>query len=164
MDTKMKWKKNIFSNLYNITLNGEQIGKLRDKSFSQSANGEINGKEYTFKTKGIFKQRTEIIDNLENKVIGEINYNNWMTKATISIGNKMIKWKYDNLWNTKWSLFNEGGINIKYSGSSTKGQIDSNTDDPLLILSGLFVTNYYWQMTIAVIVAVFIPVWVTVLH
>lgn len=78
MQTKLTWRKNYFSNLYSIYSNGQQIGKLKDKTFSQIANGELNGKEYTFKTKGFFKQHTEIIDNSENKVIGEIIYNNWM--------------------------------------------------------------------------------------
>ncbi|MBN2812612.1 MAG: hypothetical protein JXQ80_00975 [Bacteroidales bacterium] len=163
MQTKLTWKKNFFSNLYNIYANGQQIGNLKDKSFSQISNGEFNGKKYTFKTKGFFKQHTEIIDHVENSVIGEIIYNNWMTKATISIDKKSVNWKYDNVWNTKWSIFNSEGINIQYTGSSSKGQIDSNTDDALLLLSGLFVTNYYWQMTIAVLVAVFVPLWVTVL-
>jgi len=164
MQTKLIWKKNVFSDLYSIYSNGQQIGKLKDKTFSQSANGELNGKEYTFNTKGFFNQHTEIIDNSENKIIGEIVYNNWMTKATISIDNKTMNWKYDNMWNTKWSIFNSEGIKIQYSGSSTSGQIDSNSDDPVLLLSGLFVTNYYWQMTVAVLVAVFVPVLTAVLR
>jgi len=164
MQTKLRWKKGLFSNLYSIYSNGQQIGKLKDRSFSQTANGELNGKEYTFKTKGFFKQHTDIIDNLENKVIGVITYNNWMTKATISVANKTIHWKYDNLWNTKWSIFNSEGIKIQYTGSSTSGEIDSNIDDALLFLSGLYVTNYYWQMTIVVLVAVFVPIWTTVIR
>ena len=122
----------------------------------------LNGKKYTFKTKGFFKQHTEIIDSSVNKVIGEITYNNLMTKATIVVDNKKINWKYDNLWNTKWSIYNSEGVNIKYSGSSTSGQINSNIDDALLLLSGLFVTNYYWQTTVAVLVVVFVPIWITV--
>lgn len=163
MQSKLKWRKNFFSNLYSIYSNGQKIGILKGKTFSQTSNGELNGRKYTFKTKGFFKQHTEIIDDSENKVIGEITYNNWMTKATISVDYKKNNWKYDNLWNTKWSVFNTEGIDIKYSGSSTSGQIDANTDDSLLLLSGLFVTNYYWQMTIVVVIAVFAPVWTTVL-
>ena len=162
MQTNLTWKKGFFSNLYSIYQNGELIGKLKDETFSQNANGALQGKEYRFKSKGFLKQHTEIIDSNEEKVIGEINYNNWMTKATITINSKVISWKYNNIWNTKWSLFETEGINIKYSGSSTKGQIDSNVDDSLLILSGLFVKNYYWQMTIAILVAVLF-FWITVL-
>jgi len=159
MQRKLRWTKNIFTNIYSIYSNGQQIGKLEDKTFSQSANGNLNGKEYTFKTKGLLKQHTEIIDCSENKVVGEITYNIWMTKATISVDNKTINWKYDNLWNTRWSIFNSEWIEIKYAGSLTSGQIDSNIDDALLLLCGLFVTNYYWQMTIVIFVAVFVPIW-----
>jgi hypothetical protein len=110
--------------------------------------------KYAFKTKGIFKQHTQILDNQSNNMIGEIAYNNWMTKATLSIQNKKTYWKYENIWNTKWSIFNSEGIQINYSGSSGSGKIESNTKDDLLLLSGLFVINYYWQMTIAILIVV----------
>ncbi|SRR6056297_17229 len=161
MQKKLKWEKGVFSNLYKIYSNGEQIGNLKDKSFSQSGIGVLDNKEYLFKTKGFFKQKTQIIDTAEKKVVGEINYSNWMTKATITINDKTVNWKYDNVWNTKWSVFNSEGINIEYSGSSTGGQIETNIDDALLLLSGLFVTNYYWQITIVILVAVFVPILTT---
>lgn len=154
----IQWKKKLLSNTYSIYSNKQIIGKLENKTFSKKASGELNGKEYTFKTKGFLKQNTEIIDNKENKVIGEITYNTWMTKATISISKQSIIWKYDNAWNTKWSISNKAGIEIKYAGTSASGKIESNTDDALLLLSGLYVINYYWQMSIAVMVAVFIPI------
>ena len=163
MQTKLRWKRNLFSSSTIIYSNGQRVGELKDKTFSQTAIGVLNGKKYSFKTKGFFKQETEIIDSFENKVVGEITYNNWKTNAIISIDNKKINWKYDNLWNTKWSIFNSEGIKIQYSGTSTSGQIDSNIDEAVLLLSGLFVTNYYWQMTAAVLVAVFVPIWTTVL-
>lgn len=164
MHTNLRWEKGLFSKTYSIYTNNQLVGKLTDKIFSQSASGEMNGKEYTFRTKGLFKQHTEILDNKENRVIGEITYNSWMTKATLSVLGKMINWKYDNIWNTKWSIFDSEEININYTGSSMKGNIDSSTDDALLLLCGLFVTNYYWQWTAVILVAVFIPIWVTVLQ
>ena len=159
MQTNFKWKKGFFSSTYNIYSQGQIIGKLKNNSFSQIAEGEINGKKYKFITKGFFNQQTEIHDAINNKVIGNITYNGWMTKATLLILDKESKWKYDNLWNTKWSIFDSNGIEIKYSGSSSKGEINSNTDDDLLLLSGLFVTNYYWQITIIIIIAASIPIW-----
>lgn len=164
MDTKLIWKKKLFSGSYTIYSNGQQIGKLKDRSFSQTADGNLNGRAYAFKTKGFFKQHTEIVDRSENRVIGKIQYNTWMTKARISIGNQLINWKYDNLRNTKWSIFDSEGVMVRYTGSSTRGQIDSNTDDALLLLSGLYVTNYYWQSTVAVFIAVFLPIWIAVLN
>ncbi|MDB4323772.1 hypothetical protein N9963_00030 [Crocinitomicaceae bacterium] len=159
MQNKFSWKKGLFSSLYKIYSNGQQIGILKDKMFSQTSNGEINGEKYTFKTKGIFKQHTEIIDNQEEKVIGQISYNNWMTKATISIFDKTFIWKYENIWNTKWSVIDSEGNSINYSGDSTSGKIESTLEDDLLLLTGLFVTNYFWQITIVIIFIIFIPMW-----
>lgn len=164
MKTNYSWTKGFFSNLYNIYSNETLIGSLKDKSFSQTAEGKVNGKEYIFKTKGFLKQHTEIIDSSENRVIGEITYNNWMTKATISLNDKTINWKYDNPWNTKWSLFDLTGTLMSFSSSSSKGQIESNVDDELLILTGLFVLNYYWQTTAVVLIAAFIPIWISVIN
>ncbi len=160
---KLRWKKGIFSNTNIIYSKDRQIGKLNESSFSRSATGELNGKIYTFKKKGYFRQTSEIIDVSENKVIGEITYNSWMTKATIKIGDKTIHWKYDNSWNTKWSVFNAEGVRIKYAGSSMSGQIDSNIDDPLFLLCGLYVINYYRQISIAIFIALFVPIWMNAL-
>ena len=157
MQTNLTWKKGIFSNLYKIYSNGVQIGNLKNKWFSQSCISVLDNKEYLFKTKGFFHQKTQIIDTAENKTVGEISYNSWMTKATITLNDTSIQWKFDNLWGTKWSVFNSEGISIQYSGSLTCGQIDSTIDDALLLLSGLFVANYYWQMTIVIVVAVIVP-------
>lgn len=164
MEPKLSWKKGFFDSTYKIYSDGVVIGSLKDKTLSQSAEGEFNGKTYTFKTKGFIKQTTQIIDSQSNEIIGEIAYNSWMTKANIRILDKSINWKYDNLWNTKWSISNTEGIQINYSGSSGSGKIESNTNEGLLLLTGLFVTNYYWQMTLTIIIAAFIPIWVSVMN
>jgi hypothetical protein len=164
MNTILTWKKGIFSYTYNIFSEGKLIGKMKNNCFSQSADGELYGMKYTFTTKGFFNHHTLIMDNQTNSIIGEINYNNWMTKATLSIQNKKTYWKYENMWNTRWSIFNSEGIQINYSGFSSSGKIESNTEDHLLLLSGLFVTNYYWEMTVAILVAAFVPIWTTILH
>lgn len=158
MNINLKWKKSLFSSTYSIYSNNQLIGKLKDKELSKTAYGELDGKKYIFKTKGFFKQHTEIFDNKDNKLIGEITYNNWMTKASILVNNKKINWKYDNLWNTRWSIVDSEGIEIKYTGTSGRGQIDSNSDDPLLLLSGLFVINYYWQIATAALISILIPI------
>lgn len=81
-----------------------------------------------------------------------------MTKATFHINDKKYLWEYTNLWNTKWRIYDFDNVEIQYEGSSSNGNVDSNTDDELLLLSGLFVINYYWQMTIIIMVAVIIPI------
>ncbi len=134
------------------------MGSLSNKSFSQTSRGELNEKKYTFKTTGFFNQHTQIIENNENKIIGEITYNNWMNKATININGKKFELKYNNIWNSKWSITSLNETQISYNSSTSTGQIQSNTDNELLILSGLFVANYYLQMTLAILLIVFIPI------
>ena len=158
MQSNLRWEKPIFSNLYRLYKHGEQIGQLKENPFSQTATAQLNGEHYSFKTKGFFKGRTEIMDGSESKVVGEINYSGWMTKATITIGDQVILWKYDNAWNTEWSVYDEKGINIKNKGSFSSGELQANTDDALLFLCGLYITNFYWQTCIALIIILFIPI------
>jgi hypothetical protein len=157
METKLSWKKGIFKETYEIYSNGILVGTLKENIWKQTALGELNGRKVIFNTHGFFKQETEIIDPDSNFQIGKITYNSWMTKATIVYDNKIVNWKYDNAWNTRWSIIDPEGVQIKYKGSCSTGTINYQTQDDLLILSGLFVTNYYWQ-TIAVMVAVLIPI------
>lgn len=137
---------------------------LENSTFSRKSTGQIDGQKYIFITKGFFTQNTDIIDAQTNKKVGEITYNNWMTKATITTNEQLINWKYDNIWNTRWSLFSSDGIEIKCSGSSLSGKMESNTEDALHLLCGLFVTNYYWQTSIAIMLAAFVPIWISVIN
>jgi hypothetical protein len=162
METKLDWKKGIFKETFEIYSNGVLVGILKENIWKQIAYGELNGKKVIFKTRGFFKQETQIIDTNTNNSVGKITYNSWMTKATIEYTNRVANWKYDNAWNTKWSISNSEGVQIRYQGSSSKGTIEHQTQDDELILSGLFVTNYYWQISIAVIIAVFIPIFTSI--
>lgn len=51
-------------------------------------------------------------------------------------------------------MSNSEVLKIESYNSTTSGNIRSNSEDELLLLIGLFLTNYYKQMTIIVIVAV----------
>jgi len=164
MNTYLQWKRNFFSSKYRIYANGLLIGKLEEKTFSRFDVGILNDKKYIFKSKGFFSQHTEIVDAKDHAVIGEITYSGWRSKATLKTPGKNAYWKYDNVWHSRWSISSFSGSQIKYAGSATSGKIESNTDDPLLLLSGLFVTNYYRQVSIAVMVAIFIPIWTSMQH
>jgi hypothetical protein len=164
MKTILSWKRGAFSTTYEIYSNERSIGQLQNRSFRQSSEGRINKKKYTFRTKGVFKQETRIMDGDSKKLIGTITYNSMMTKATIALHGGTISWKYDNGWQTRWSLFNEQGSLMKFSGRATRGTIECEELDELLVLTGLYITNYYQQAMVAIFVAVFIPVWVTLFN
>jgi hypothetical protein len=160
MQLKLKWKKKIFSNVYKIYGDNQQSGELSKRSFSKTSTAALNDKRYTYRTTGFFEQFTEIKDKSENK-IGEIKYGSWMTRATINLGEKTYHWKYCNMWNSEWSLYDENEIKITYRGSSSTGNIHSNTDDPLLLLTGLYISNYYWETTFVVLLIIFIPIFLS---
>lgn len=162
MKTQLNWKKGALSTTYHIFSKGQSIGQLQDNAFKRYSDGEIRNKKYRFLTEGLFKQHTSIIDRESNKAIGNIQYNSWMNKAEIKIHGRSLYWKYDNAWQTKWSISEDKGVLLNFSGGMTKGIIEGNDPDDLHALTGLFVTNYYTQVGIAVLVAVFLPIWASV--
>lgn len=155
MSTNYYWRKNLFSELYSIYSNEDLIGTLEEKLFSNSAMGSLNRKEYTFIKRGFLKQNIDIVDNLTNKVIGTIRFSGLMTKAYLTINDESYLWKYDNFSGTKWTVLNSEGIKINYTSSFTSGLIFSETNDDLLILSGLYVSNYYFQVSMSFIILLF---------
>lgn len=157
----INWKKGILSSRYRLYSGEEFLGELTNHSFKQNAVGVIKNKKYVFITKGLFKQETRIMDGDSNKVLGRITYNSMMSKADIELSERMVSWKYDNGWHSRWSLFDEKGTLLKFAGGSSKGSIEFENEDLLLILTGLYVTNYYQQAMIAILVAVFIPIWLS---
>ena len=164
MKTILHWKKGTFSSTCRIFSGEEPVGELMDRTFKQTSEGVIRNKPYRFKTKGVFKQETLIMDGESDRVIGNITYNSMMSKATIHLSDRTIYWKYDNGWQTRWSLFDDQGILIKFAGGNSRGSIEYEVNDDLLVLTGMFVTNYYQQAMIAIFVAIFIPIWITVIN
>jgi len=164
LKTQLNWKRGAFSTTYQILSNGLSIGQLQDNAFKRYSDGEIRYKKYRFKTEGLFKQHTHIIDLESDRVIGSIQYNSWMTKADIKIHDRTYHWRYDNAWQTKWSISDENGILLSFAGGMTRGSIEGDDPEDLHVLTGLFVTNYYTQAGIAVLVAVFLPIWISVIN
>jgi hypothetical protein len=158
MNTSLSWKKGLFKSSYEIFAGDISVGKLKPDSWNSQGNGYFKGKEFKFETKGFFNQETRIINPADNSVIGNITYNSWKTKATIEYGSKTFSWKYDNGWNTKWSLSGTEGIALEYHGSFTEGEVKVYNYDDLLILTGLYISNYFWQISSVIIMSAIIPV------
>lgn len=159
MRNTYSWKKGFLKSAYEIYSNNSPVGKLIEDPLNSSAEGEINGKKYLFKTKGFFNQKTQIIDIESNSLIGSIVYNSFMTKATIEYLGQVAFWRYNNIWSTKFSITDNVGNQINFHGSSSNGRLEFDQTNDLLVLTGLYVTNYYWQMTVVVLIIIFIPVW-----
>jgi hypothetical protein len=145
MEAHFTWKTKLFSKKYEIYRNDNRVGELRKEAFSRRTFGELNVKKIMFVTKGLFKHETSIMDFDEINAMGTILYNSWKSKSTINYMNKKYKWQFDNFLRTKWSLCNENETLIRYRCHGFKGNIDTYTDDEVLILSGFFIRNYLKQ-------------------
>lgn len=162
MRFKYTWKSNVLSNIYNLFRDGREVGHLKISASARNAKGVINGNEFVFNTKGIINQYTEITACTDNKLIGKIQYNSWLSKAEISANDKELNWKFNNTWNSEWSLYNAENM-IHYTlDASTKGQIESNTEDELIVLCGLFIKNHFWQRSLTSLFVVFITLMIVV--
>jgi len=149
------WKKNLLSSNYNIYLNEKLVGNLMDRTFSQSGDGEFKDRKYSFRTYGLLTQKTEIFDHETSEIIGNIKYNAWMNKAQLTINHEILYWKYEDWMNTRWSISNAEGVQVKFFGSLTKGNIESTIDDGILVLTGLFITNYYLKFVFIMVLLSF---------
>lgn len=156
METKLRWKKGFFSNRYVLMQNDMQVGELINKTFSQTAYGELNGKKYQFITSGFFKQSTEIIDTNTKAIVGRITYSIWSSKATISLNDETLYWKQVSIWKSKWEISNAAHEIMEISGSPIKGEIEANTSNELHLLCGIYITNYYWEVIIFILIMVFV--------
>jgi hypothetical protein len=147
---KINWKKGLFSSKYRLFDNNIEVGEFSQSAFSSTSLGKINEVKLRFKKKGLFSSETEITDLNSNQLIGNIKFNSWRNKAEIKISNKKYLWKYDNFWNSKWSISENGQQLINYKSSTTSGNIESSIENDLLMLSGLYVYNYYVMMMIII--------------
>ncbi|MBN1143833.1 MAG: hypothetical protein JXA72_05395 [Bacteroidales bacterium] len=156
MTTTFNWKSNPLSDTYNLFRNEREIGHLKINPFSGNARVIINTNEYHFKTTGIWKQNSRIIDPSDKKLIGTIQYDIWKSEATVSVDQKVLCWKPQSTRNSIWSLLDDERMISYKQHSSTKGQIESNTEDELLVFCGLFIKSHFWQRTVTSLVVVLI--------
>lgn len=154
----LHWKKRFFDHTTTIHSADGEIGYLKENSWKQRAEGKVNNRSYAYRTRGFINQVTEILDPSTDYTVGKIEYNTWRNKATLTYLDQSFHWQYDNTWQSRWSITDEQGLNISFQGNLQKGSIEGEDLNEFLILTGLFVTNYYAQATIAIFVAIFIPI------
>lgn len=146
MSSVLHWQKGIFSCSYQLLSKGNKIGALKARSYARSATGMLHGTSYRFKTQGLWKKKTEIFDPKTGKSIGKIHYNCWLPEARIEYGEEVLYWKFDSLLPSRWSIYDESGEKISYRGWSANGQAKSALKDDFWMLTGLFISNYYWEL------------------
>jgi len=96
-----------------------------------------------FITKGFFKQTVQIISTQDETEIGQIAFNFWKRKAFIKLNGREYVFSFNNFFMTYWGISDENEELIKYHSKAFKGTIDSYSDNSVLVLTGLYVRNFF---------------------
>lgn len=137
---KTHWKKGFFSSTFELFAHTQQIGELNSGFLTDTA--KLNGLEFEFRKKSLFESETIITDLTENKKAGRISFNFWRRKATITINEETFDFKYNNFFGTKWSVSKDYKELFRYEQKHLSGYIDSEIENGLLSLSGLYASNH----------------------
>ncbi|MEJ5996278.1 hypothetical protein WG904_17755 [Pedobacter sp. Du54] len=156
MKRLLTWRKGLFDSNYQLYTNGEIKGSLIFSSLKNNARG-IALKNYYFTTEGFLNPITKIRDENHNQ-IGTITYNGWKLKATVTFNDlDVASWSYTNSWLSQWAITNHRDKFIQYHSTTASGTASSDNEDELLLLSGLFVREFFSRAIILIIIAVMIP-------
>lgn len=156
MQNTLSWKKGLFKCTFQLFAGGYPVGQLKDSEFSRTAHGRLNNKEVAFRRCEGWRTKVEILDKKDTSRIGQISFNPWYPKATIHLGNQEVYWSFSNLWETRWKITDSEGLIVTYKGWSGKGEMTIMEQDDLLVLAGLYISNYYWRLA-AILFAIILP-------
>ncbi|MEJ2596400.1 MAG: hypothetical protein P8100_15030 [bacterium] len=141
-----------------IYRDGKQVGYLNVNGFTKNAEGELEGRKFRFNNRGLFRQETLVLDGDRSSELATISHNGWLSTATITYGNKHVSWKYQNIWHTRWMMSDNGDMKIENVGSPYSGNLVSDVDDPLLVLTGIYISNSFRLAFTAVFVVLFVVI------
>ena len=141
-----------------IFRDGKQVGYLNVNGFTKSAEGELEGQKFRFDHRGFFRQETRIVSGDRSGEMATISHNGWNFTAAIIYGDRRISWKYQNLWHTKWMMSDDGRLKIENTGSPYSGNLVSDVDDPLLVLTGIYISNTFRLAFTATFVVLFVVI------
>lgn len=159
MQRYLIWNKGFFDSNYQLFGEGKIQASLLFNSWKNEARGIGLNSSYFFRTIGFVNPSTDIIDG-NNEIIGTIKYDSWHSKATLTMrSGEVYAWAFTNSWLSKWTISNFTDKQVIYEANSTSGKISANTDDEVMLLSGLFIKEYYSRILILIIVfIVIIPI------
>ena len=153
----ISWKKGLFKCAYSILSGQEKIGELKPSKFTLSAMGQIEDQRYKFRVREGLSNRVEIMDLDTKELVGRIRFGHWLPKATIEYKGQIYQWKFSNLWETRWKITDANKNTMSYKGWSCAGKVQTAVPANLMTLTGLFISNYYWQMS-AIYAAALLPI------
>lgn len=160
MGAKLHWIKEAFSRKTVILDGDHEIGVLwQDSMFSYDVQAKLRNMHVLFDVKGFLKRSVNIHDiNGNNKIIGVVNFHFGRKAELLLLNGETYLWRRQNFFMREWSLIqvseNESSEVLHYellhSFFTDKGEISgrlTKEHEELLILTGLFIANYFKRRT-----------------
>ncbi|RYD79501.1 MAG: hypothetical protein EOP55_04605 [Sphingobacteriales bacterium] len=156
MEQTLSWRKGILDSNYQVFGNALLKFSLNFSSLKNSAIATTQQGIYLLKSEGYSNPESKILNN-KNEVLAIIRYEWWSFKAKIIFtSGEEFDWSFQNSWLSRWTLNNHKDKQVIYNSSTGNGLIHSNTDDDLVILSGLFIREYYMRLLFVSVILVFV--------
>ncbi|MFC4210186.1 hypothetical protein ACFOWA_03275 [Pedobacter lithocola] len=156
MEQTLNWRKGLFDSNYQVFGNALLKFSINFSSLKNSAIATTQQGIYLLKSEGYSNPETKILNN-KNEVLAVIRYDWLGFKAQIFFtSGEKFDWSFQNSWLSRWTINNHKDKQVIYNSSTGNGLTHSNVDDDLLILTGLFIREYYTRILFAFVILTFI--------
>ncbi len=157
MEKKLTWTKGYFDSNYQLFDHGKISGSIHFENWNNDAKGMGLTTNISFKTEGFITPTTHIVND-KNEIIGVIKYESWQTKATITMtSGEVYGWSFTNSWLSNWMITDFKQQRITYKSNSGNGSIESSATDEIMLLTGLFIREFYARILIVILLILIIP-------
>jgi len=156
MEQVLYWRKGLFDSNYQVFDQQQLKFSMNFSSWQNSAIATTQSGIYLLKSEGFSKPETRILNN-QNETLATITYDWLGFKARVVFASgEILDWRYQNSWLSRWSLNNLKDKQILFSASAGNGNIHSNVNDDMLVLTGLFIREYYSRLLFGLIILIII--------
>jgi len=156
MEQVLYWRKGLFDSNYQVFDQQQLKFSMNFSSWQNSAIATTQSGIYLLKSEGFSKPETRILNN-QNETLATITYDWLGFKARVVFASgETLDWRYQNSWLSRWSLNNLKDKQILFSASAGNGNIHSNVNDDMLVLTGLFIREYYSRLLFVLIILIVI--------
>lgn len=146
MDYDFNWNKDTLDSKYLVLSNGTLKYTLNFESWHNSAIATTQNGIFLFKTQAFGKTETLLVDN-KNEVLAAIKFNFSSLNALVKFTDgSEFKFVYRKNRITEWSLNNGIDKQVFYKANTGSGLIKSNVENELVILTGLYIKEYYARL------------------
>ncbi|KQC02173.1 hypothetical protein [Pedobacter sp. Hv1] len=158
MERHLNWTKGLLDSSYQLFEGGEIRHTLFFDIWNNQARAISQQSTYLFKGNGFLNSTTQVFDN-QNNLIGMIQYHTWQNKAIFTLtSGEAYHWTFTNSWYSKWMITDSKTKQINYDADLSSGAIMANTDDEIMLLTGLYIKEHYHKVIYLVLFILFVTV------